>query len=73
MEGVRRARAMGLVTIGFTGGNGGELGTLCDYRLNVESSSTPRIQEVHIVAGHIICELVEHILCGSGGPRDEEI
>lgn len=73
LEGVRRARAMGLVTIGFSGGKGGELGTLCDHAVHVESSSTPRIQEVHIVVGHIICELVERTLCGLGGSRDQQI
>ena len=72
VEGVRRAREVGLVTICFSGGNGGGLETLCDYVVHVDSSSTPRVQEVHIVVGHIVCELVERILCGSGGSRDEK-
>jgi len=72
VEGVRRAREIGLVTICFSGGNGGGLETLCDYVVHVDSSRTPRVQEVHIVVGHIICELVERILCGSGGSRDEK-
>jgi len=73
VEGVRRARAMGLVAIGFTGGNGGELRALCDHGVHVQSSSTPRIQEVHIVVGHIVCELVERRLGVSGGSRVQEV
>lgn len=53
------ARAKGIITIGFTGSTGGKLKPLSDFLLNVPSDTTPRIQESHILLGHIICELVE--------------
>lgn len=55
----KEANALGMVTIGFTGQTGGELKEKCTYLINVPSIDTPRIQEVHILVGHIICELVE--------------
>ncbi|HJV18481.1 MAG TPA: D-sedoheptulose 7-phosphate isomerase [Sediminibacterium sp.] len=56
------ARAKGIQTVGFTGSTGGKLKSLSDFLLNVPSSTTPRIQESHILLGHIICELVEDAL-----------
>jgi D-sedoheptulose 7-phosphate isomerase len=53
------ARTKKLITIGFTGETGGKMKSLSDYLFNVPSSDTPRIQESHILLGHIICELVE--------------
>lgn len=53
------AREKGVVTVGFTGDTGGKMKELSDYLLNVPSSNTPRIQESHIMLGHIICQLVE--------------
>jgi D-sedoheptulose 7-phosphate isomerase len=53
------ANSLGMITIGFTGESGGQLKEKCKYLLNVTSNDTPRIQEVHIMLGHIICELVE--------------
>jgi len=53
------AKKIGVTTIGFTGQNGGKLKDLGDYLINVPSNTTPRIQESHILVGHIICELVE--------------
>ena len=53
------ANELGMVTVGFTGNNGGKMKEICKYLLNVPSNDTPRIQEVHILIGHIICELVE--------------
>ena len=53
------ANEMGLITIGLTGKTGGKMANICDYLLNVPSTDTPRIQELHIMVGHIICELVE--------------
>jgi D-sedoheptulose 7-phosphate isomerase len=53
------ARAKGIITVGFTGESGGALRELSDYLINIPSSVTPRIQEAHILVGHIICELVE--------------
>lgn len=48
-----------MTTIGFTGADGGEMKTLCEYLINVPSTDTPRIQECHMLAGHILCELTE--------------
>lgn len=53
------ARAKGMITIGFTGATGGKMKDLSDYLVNVPSTDTPRIQESHILLGHIICQLVE--------------
>lgn len=53
------AREKGIVTVGFTGANGGAMKALCDFLINVPSTDTPRIQESHILLGHIICQLVE--------------
>lgn len=53
------AREKGIYTVGFTGTTGGRMKDLSDYLVNVPSSDTPRIQESHIMLGHIICQLVE--------------
>jgi D-sedoheptulose 7-phosphate isomerase len=53
------AREKGIVTVGFTGDSGGKMKELSDYLINVPSKNTPRIQESHIMLGHIICQLVE--------------
>ncbi|MCF0155130.1 MAG: SIS domain-containing protein, partial [Veillonella sp.] len=59
VKAVEEAKAMGLKTIAFTGQGGGRLGELCDATVAVPSKVTARIQEMHILVGHIICELVE--------------
>lgn len=59
---VKVARDMGIKTIGLTGKGGGNMAKMVDMLLNVDSDVTARIQEVHITAGHIMCELVDHIL-----------
>lgn len=53
------AAEKGMITIGFTGASGGKLKDLSNYLINVPSNDTPRIQESHIMLGHIICQLVE--------------
>jgi D-sedoheptulose 7-phosphate isomerase len=53
------AREKGVITVGFTGESGGKMKILSDYLFNIPSKDTPRIQESHILIGHIICELVE--------------
>jgi D-sedoheptulose 7-phosphate isomerase len=52
-------RNLGMITIGFTGMSGGIMKEMSDVLFNVPSSDTPRIQESHIMVGHIICQLVE--------------
>lgn len=56
------ARQIGMITVGMTGKTGGTMHNLCDFLLNVPSADTPRIQESHILIGHIICQLVEEAL-----------
>ena len=53
------AKEKGIITVGFTGESGGKMKAISDYLVNVPSSDTPRIQESHIMLGHIICQLVE--------------
>ncbi|HEX5652908.1 MAG TPA: SIS domain-containing protein, partial [Chitinophagaceae bacterium] len=53
------AKEKKMITIGFTGMTGGQLKALCDYLINIPSTDTPRIQECHIMVGHIVCQLVE--------------
>jgi D-sedoheptulose 7-phosphate isomerase len=53
------AREKKVITVGFTGETGGHMKDLSDYLINVPSKDTPRIQESHILIGHIICQLVE--------------
>ena len=55
----KKAKELGVITVALTGETGGEMKALADYLLNVPSSDTPRIQECHIMLGHIICEMVE--------------
>ena len=57
-------RQKGIKTIGLTGATGGKMKELSDILVNVPSTDTPRIQEAHITAGHIICELVETAIFG---------
>ncbi len=53
------AKNLDITTIAFTGENGGKLKEVADYILQIPSTDTPRIQEAHILIGHIICELIE--------------
>lgn len=59
VKAIEQAKKQGSTTIGFTGENGGQLKELCDYCFSVPSNDTPRIQESHILIGHVICQLVE--------------
>ena len=59
VKALETANKMKLVTIGLTGKDGGAIAGTVDYWLNVSSNSTPRIQEVHITVGHVICEMVD--------------
>lgn len=55
----RKAKDLGVITVAMTGESGGAMKEMADILLNVPSSDTPRIQESHIMLGHIICEIVE--------------
>ncbi len=59
LKALKTAKKKEMITIGFTGKSGGEMRTLCDHLINIPSTDTPRIQESHIMVGHIICQLVE--------------
>jgi D-sedoheptulose 7-phosphate isomerase len=62
LRGFEEARIHGLVCIGLTGNRGGPMQELCDYLLEIPSSDTPKIQEGHLVLGHILCGLVESVI-----------
>jgi D-sedoheptulose 7-phosphate isomerase len=64
IEGMKEARKKGLINIGFTGRSGGMMKDACDICLNIPSDETPRIQEAHILIGHIICSIIEISLFG---------
>jgi D-sedoheptulose 7-phosphate isomerase len=61
------ARDKGIVTVGFTGLSGGTMKSLSDHLVNIPSTDTPRIQESHIMIGHIICQLVEENYFANNG------
>ena len=67
---VKAARSMGIYTVGLTGGDGGRLASLVDMAMVVKSNATARIQEAHILAGHIICQLVDYVLFQQGINED---
>ncbi|MFM7014901.1 MAG: D-sedoheptulose 7-phosphate isomerase [Bacteroidota bacterium] len=56
------AKNQGMITIGMTGQSGGKMNDCCDIMLRVPSTDTPRIQECHILIGHIICQLIEETI-----------
>jgi len=65
LQAAQMAKTKKMEVIGMTGASGGQLATMVDYLLNVPSTDTPRIQECHILLGHIICELVEKRIFGN--------
>ena len=64
LKALEKAREMNIVTIGLTGNRKGAMVPLCDYALEVPSANTPKIQEGHLVLGHIICGLIENTIFG---------
>ncbi len=59
VKALETAKQKGMTAIGFTGQNAGKMKNICDLLINIPSTDTPRIQESHIMVGHIICQLVE--------------
>ena len=59
IKALEKAKEIGMITIGFTGRDGGRIYDICDFCIRVPSEDTPRIQEAHILVGHIICQLIE--------------
>lgn len=60
------AKLKSIYTVAFTGASGGLVRNVADCALCIPSEETPRIQECHILLGHILCEIVEQIMCGNG-------
>lgn len=59
LKAIEMAKQIGVKTIGMTGDTGGKMAEICDILINVPSKCTSRIQESHIMIGHIICEIIE--------------
>lgn len=59
VKAMQNAKEIGMITVGFTGSKAGKMKEICDIMIQVSSDETPRIQEVHILVGHIICQLIE--------------
>ena len=59
VKAIQKAKELGMLTVGFTGKDGGKMKDICDIMICVPSVDTPRIQEAHILIGHIICQLIE--------------
>ena len=62
IKAIEVANEIGMISVGMTGKTGGKMKEICKYLINVPSTDTPRIQEAHIMIGHIICEIVEKVL-----------
>lgn len=65
IKAIEQARTMGLITVVLTGGSGGKLLPLADIGLNVPCSFTPHIQEAHLWAEHLVCQLVDETMFGA--------
>jgi len=59
LKAIEQARISKMITVGMTGESGGKMKSICQYLISVPSNDTPRIQESHILLGHILCELTE--------------
>ncbi len=66
IEGLKTAKAKGLITVGLTNETGAKMAQFCDHCIKIPSKETPRIQESHIMIGHIICAAVEKAIFGKG-------
>lgn len=62
LQGLKKARELGLNTLALCGRDGGEMALLADIALIVRSADTPRVQEVHITIGHVLCDLIDYQL-----------
>uniref|UniRef100_A0A7C3YZ59 Phosphoheptose isomerase n=1 Tax=Desulfobacca acetoxidans TaxID=60893 RepID=A0A7C3YZ59_9BACT len=70
VEAPKAARQLGLATLALSGGEGGPVAAAADLAIVVPSRSTPRIQEVHITIGHVLCDLVDYLLFPEKFPQD---
>ncbi|MDF2635481.1 MAG: gmhA [Pelosinus sp.] len=62
IKAVLQAKTIGAATIGLSGGDGGRLAECCDVCLNVPDKVTARVQEAHILIGHIVCEIIDEVV-----------
>jgi D-sedoheptulose 7-phosphate isomerase len=62
LKAIEKANSIGMISVGLSGLNGGEMQSLCNVMINIASKDTARIQEAHILVGHIICQLIEEKL-----------
>lgn len=65
VEAMKAAHAKKIITVGFLGKDGRDIGEISDYQINIPSDETPKIQEGHIASGHIICALIEEEFFGA--------
>ena len=66
IEALKECKEKGIITVGLTGEKGGKMAEMCDFCIKVPSNETPRVQEAHILIGHIICAVVEEAIFGKG-------
>jgi D-sedoheptulose 7-phosphate isomerase len=59
VKAIQKANEIGMLTVGFTGRHGGKMQEICNIMIRIPSDDTPRIQEAHILVGHIVCQLIE--------------
>jgi D-sedoheptulose 7-phosphate isomerase len=59
LRALEAARSAGMVTVGFTGRDGGPMAELCDIEVRIPSASTPLVQQGHLTVGHLVCAIVE--------------
>jgi D-sedoheptulose 7-phosphate isomerase len=64
IEAIKSAKNKKIITVGFLGIDGRDIGNMVDYQINIPSSETPKIQEGHIATGHIICAIIEEKFFG---------
>ncbi len=69
IEGIKSAKNLGLITIAFLGADGGKVKDMVDHFLLVPHRSTPRVQEVHIIIAHLICQLIDEWHKIEGKPK----
>jgi D-sedoheptulose 7-phosphate isomerase len=56
------ARGKNMIVVGMTGASGGKMKEMCDYLISVPSNDTPFVQEMHILVGHVLCEMIEKLI-----------
>ena len=59
IKAIKKAKEIGIITIGLTGKKTGDMDSICDVIIKAPTNDTPRVQEIHILIGHIICQLIE--------------